>query len=548
MRLVVVGTLAVASVAVVMAAARDHGPEAPAPAPIARRAPTPVPADGPTLANQAAYVPLQCYAKTRSSDGKVHNSCATCHQQSREPNYVDDADVQSQLSMPRFATENRWTNALQPVAPASVDDAALRAWVRTDNHRGADLSGTSNDGEPCAFAPDKAGWDRDEHGELTGWRAYAYAPLPGMFWPTNGSAGDAFIRLPAAYRNDASGHPSTAIYALNLSILEAMIRRADVAIVPTDEAALDLDLDADGRLATAKKVAFRWPPGTARKLHYVGQAATLDPDTAGWPAAGLYPVGTELLHSLRYLDVVDGRVRPAARMKEVRYIRKARWLSYSTLDLEAKKEQREKEQNPDRLRRILGDEVRGVGTGTGWTIQGFVEAADGNLRRQTLEETAACIGCHGGVGATVDSTFSFARKVAGDAGWYGWGARGFTGIAEPVRADGRGEYRVYLEQVGGGDDYRSNAEVRRLAFAADGSVLPDVARRFAKDISALVVPSPDRALALDRSYLALVRAQSFVRGRDAFVGTPELEVRLVQDASTGVTEPLAPSWQPAARR
>src|SRR5262249_20359810 len=153
--------------------------------------------------------------------------------------------------------------------------------------------------------------------------------------------------------------------------------------------------------------AFVWPPREGRKLHYVGQAAKLDPATEGWPAAGLFPRGTEFLHSLRYLDVsTDGgaaHARMGARMKELRYMQKARWLTYSDLELAAESEKREKKRSPDRLRWVLGDAERGLQTGTGWTISGFIEDAAGELRPQTYEETAACIGCHGGIGAGADS-------------------------------------------------------------------------------------------------------------------------------------------------
>jgi hypothetical protein len=70
-----------------------------------------------------------------------------------------------------------------------------------------------------------------------------------------------------------------------------------------------------------------------------------------------------------------------------------------------------KTRHPDTLKTVLGDVERGVGTGTGWLRQGFIEGCGrGALRPQTMEETAACIGCHGGVGAPTDGTFSFARK------------------------------------------------------------------------------------------------------------------------------------------
>ena len=40
---------------------------------------------------------------------------------------------------------------------------------------------------PDAHAPESTGSD---------WRTVRYQPFPGAFWPTNGSTGDVFIRLP----------------------------------------------------------------------------------------------------------------------------------------------------------------------------------------------------------------------------------------------------------------------------------------------------------------------------------------------------------------
>ncbi len=108
-----------------------------------------------------------------------------------------------------------------------------------------------------------------------------------------------------------------------------------------------------------------------------------------------------------------------------------------------------------------------------------------------MEETTACIGCHGGTGATVDATFSFARKLGDGArasGWYSLEERGASGIPEPRRADGRGEYEVWLEQVGGGDDFRTNTEVEQKFFGAGGKLKPEMVRALAKDISVLIVP------------------------------------------------------------
>jgi hypothetical protein len=58
---------------------------------------------------------------------------------------------------------------------------------------------------------------------------------------------------------------------------------------------------------------------------------------------------------------------------------------------------------------------------------------DGSLRPQSMEESTFCAGCHGGIGATTDSIFSFARKLGGRAparGWFHWSQRDLRGIAE----------------------------------------------------------------------------------------------------------------------
>jgi hypothetical protein len=64
--------------------------------------------------------------------------------------------------------------------------------------------------------------------------------------------------------------------------------------------------------------------------------------------------------------------------------------------------------------------------------------------------------------------------------------------------------------------------------------------RIASDVSVLLLPSPARALLLDKAYRVIVQEQSFVRGRDATV-TPAVHVhrQLPEDElATGVTEPV----------
>ncbi|HYQ15359.1 MAG TPA: hypothetical protein VEQ58_06375 [Polyangiaceae bacterium] len=522
---------------------------------------------GPELSNRSAYIPAQCYAKTRATQGAAHNGCFVCHQDSRAPNYVDDGDVQTELSFADYATHNRWQNAIEPPAPAALGDDELLSWVRTSNYFGADGGlklaralakppeawDANHDEAWNGFLPDawfhfdSEGFDSDPSGKKTGWRAYTSLPTPGMFMPTNGSAGDALIRLPLEYRQDAAGAEDSTVYRINLAIVEAFIRRVDVTIETTDERPLGSDLDGDGKLGIAKKVAFVWPAKKGRPFHYVGKAAELDAQKDGWPVAGSFPRGTEFLHSVRYLDVQDGKARMAPRMKELRYMRKQRFLNYGQLDQAAQAEAREKHKSPDKLKQIFANAERGVTTGVGWLMQGFIEDAHGDLRPQNVEETTACIGCHGGVGATTDATFTFARKLPPGSfrdGWYHPSERGLEGVAEPKRADGRGEYAHYLAQVGGADDFRTNDEAYAKFFRPDGKLDPRATAKLARDVSLLLMPSASRALALDRAYLGLVRAQRFEAGRDVTVGSaPQIELALTQDAPTGIETAVLPAWK-----
>jgi hypothetical protein len=248
---------------------------------------------------------------------------------------------------------------------------------------------------------------------------------------------------------------------------------------------------------------------------------------------------------------VDGKVTLAAHMKELRYMRKLRYLDYGQLDQGAQAEAREKHKSPDKLKHVFADPERGVTTGVGWIMQGYIESADGSLRPQNVEETTACIGCHGGVGATTDATFSFARKLGPEAfrgGWYHPSARGLEGVPDRKRADGSGEYAHYLREQGGGDDFRSNDEVRKRFFSADGTLDPEPLRKLSRDVSTLLMPSAERAMALNRAYLGLVRAQRFEHGRDITVGgAPQLRAEVGQDEATGIVTPVPPAWKIAAR-
>src|SRR6202000_1279055 len=98
---------------------------------------------------------------------------------------------------------------------------------------------------------------------------------------------------------------------------------------------------------------------------------------------------------------------------------------------------------------------------------------------------------------------------------YHWPQHAMAGMPEPRRRDGRYEYALYLAANGAGDELRENGEVLARFFDAAGHPKPEALERLRADIGTLVLPSAERAVALDRAYLAIVREQSFVRGRDA---------------------------------
>ncbi|AKU97355.1 hypothetical protein AKJ09_04019 [Labilithrix luteola] len=369
------------------------------------------------------YIPPQCYTKTKDEDGRVHNPCFTCHADALPPNYTADSSLQLAYEFGPASRVNPWTNLYvdRRSAIARISNDEIATWVRHDNYRALPerLRTTpawdrDGDGEwsgwmpDVAFQFDEAGFDHTKDGAYTGWRAYAYFPVPGGFWPTNGSFGDAMIRLPEAFREDAPGHFDLRVYKVNLATVEALIARRDVPIEPTDEKALGQDLDGDGKLGEARVLKYRWKPGDG-SMRWVGRAMAQQNADAVHLAAGLFPEGTEFAHSLRYLDVQDGRVRMAPRMKELRYMKKEVWVTYDRLELIASSEAAEKDESPTKKRPTLASSERGIGNRAGWSIHGFIEDAEGELRPQTAEEHGFCIGCHSG---SASPTTASSRSVA----------------------------------------------------------------------------------------------------------------------------------------
>lgn len=514
------------------------------------------------MRNEVAYIPPQCYTDTIDSQDQVYNPCYSCHIPSSEPNYINDGDLQLAYIFPEYAQKNHWENLFKDRTQtvAAIADEEIINYVRRDNYkneRGEIILANvlanvpsgwdfNKDGVWSGYTPDSyfnfdgEGFDRNPDGEITGWRAFAYTPFLGTFWPTNGSTDDVLIRLSDVFRYDENGEQDLTVYKLNLAIVESLIKRKNIMIDSVDERKYGVDLDKNGRLATAEKITYDWAPLEGRSMSFVGQARLEQEAGKVHLAAGLFPEGTEFLHSVRYIDIKDdGGIAIAPRMKELRYAKKIGWQTYAELEAAAMAEIKEKSDFPDRLKEYIGDVEKGISNNQGWVYQGFIEDANGELRPQTFEETVFCMGCHGTIGATTDGVFAFPRKLNGSAfqqGWYHWAQKDLKGLTDPIRSDGKAEYAWYLEQNGAGDEFRSNEEVINKFFTQDGKLLPDAIARLANDITYLINPSTARALLLNKAYKTIVEEQSFVAGRDATI-TPMQNIhkkRVREDQPTGI--------------
>lgn len=480
-------------------------------------------ADG-SLYNPEAVVPPQCYTK---HEGKF-NPCYVCHQDHRDDerlNAMNDQRLQSEYDFLEPARKNHWTNLFVDRRPliAQIDDHQILEYAGQDNY--SSLAGRLEQSGWQGYIPrmkdlQEAGAAFDRWGlarDGSGWVAFNYKPLPSTFWPTNGSTDDVMLRLPEAFRTDALGNYDREIYLLNLSITEAAIKNLDeISIPPTDEQRIGVDLDGDGSLHT-RVTRLRRPD------NYLGAATNLRVHPF------LYPQGTEFLHTVRYLGVGEKSViQPARRLKELRYMRKDMFLYPQQIRNLYERLKHEEEGDVDS--NTNGDKGgvqpagdHGYDNGFGWYVQGFIEDAGGELRPQGAEEGLFCMGCHASIGATVDSTFAFVRKVTGTSGW---GYIDLHGMPDaPLVGEDVGEILQYFRRVGGGDEFRENKELIERFFREGRTVNADKVRSM--DVYGLINPSRSRALALNKAYWTIVREQSFIRGRDANLAPMENVYRQV---------------------
>lgn len=482
-------------------------------------------ADTELMYNREAPIPPQCYTDT----GGVHNPCYVCHQDKipgRE-NSMNDFSLQQEYAFSNQGMSNHWRNLFKDRSAevAAISDAEILDYIDQDNYSelatrltAAGYTGWIPDLKNLqlgASAFDKEGFAKDG----SWWVAFTYKPLPSTFWPTQGSTDDVMIRLPPAYYQDSNGKTSRDVYKANLALLEANIKGfAKIGSLAIDETAVGVDLNGDGHLGIVNEVVAR--------TRYVGQASTVD------VIAHVYPKDTEFLHTVRYVGVDDkGRAYLPKRMKEVRYMKRRIQSRLYQLTHYYEEENLEKSQGLLPSYKNFGH--KGLSTNFGWNVTGFLEARDGKLRWNTFEENVFCMGCHTTIGSTIDKTFSFPRKVDGAAGWGYINLRGMRDA--PTLGETRGEAGTYLARVGGGTEFRGNAELEKRFYLTNGQ-LDTVALAKAKTFDKIATPTKTRAIELNKAYRAIVKTQEFILGRDA-TSTPPTRVLESVDPLTSPTLP-----------
>ncbi|MDK2596749.1 hypothetical protein QNM18_16995 [Pseudoalteromonas sp. P94(2023)] len=481
--------------------------------------------------NPESVIPPQCYTKTEG----VNNPCYACHQsyhgQKQRPNVMNDGDLQGDYEFSDLGLTNHWKNLFIDRSDLikTISDQEITNWIEQDNYtpfiekmaKRSDWRGEITPLENLAFpekAFDELGFARDG----SGWVAFNYKPFPSTFWPTNGSTGDVMIRLPRNFQT-LKGQYNKDVYLANLSLTELALKGLNEISVPAiSEQHIGQDLNNDGQLTEIVLIK--------KQAHYVGDADA--------PLAHmLYPEGTELLHTVRYLGVdKQGNIYNAPRLKELRYMKKHNFKTNQEIAASYYREAKEKEFEKLPITLYLGD--KGVNNTFGWTINGYIEDSQGELRPQHAQELAFCNGCHKTVGSTYDQTFSFARKVEGAAGW------GYINLKTqqdvPNIGEEQGEFLTYMSRVGGGDEFRQNQEMLKKWFTG-GKVDKEKVQK-AVNLYELITPSKERALALNKAYLTIVKEQSFLFGRDATMVKAKNVLEQVDDSQAPLREDKQFKW------
>ena len=523
----------------------------------------------------SVYISPQCYTKTQDNKGNTFNPCYSCHINSSAPNFIDDFDLQASYDFSESSNKNPFTNSFKDrtTLVEKIADKEILSYINQSNYKSSDgriiIADKLNydlpskwdfaydgkkDGKWKGYIPDSyfnfddEGFDKDLNGIYTGWRAFAYTPFLGTFWPTNGSVDDVLIRLPKSMMQDEKGNFSKEIYKINLAIVESMIKKQDIKLdFEVDESKYNVDLNHNNLVDKTSIIVYKWNkpdalskyPKVIYKNYYVGLAKKELIENKLHISPGLYPDGTEFLHSVRYIGIDEQKnsIKMSPRMKELRYTKKTSWNNYSQLSNAAQSEIKEKDAFPERLRGVKGDMEKGLSNGLGWVYQGFIEDKNGNLRPQSYEETLSCIGCHSGIGATTDSSFAFPRKFDEKNAWYHWTKKDLKGTKDRVLSNKKGEFVFYLEQNRAGDEYRANEEIKNKFFDKDGKLIQSEVDKIKDDITYLIYPSVKRAIKLNKAYKVIVDEQSFIYGKDAHIKPLDDSVHkeVEPGKSTGIT-------------
>jgi hypothetical protein len=509
-----------------------------------------------TILNKSSvYISPQCYTKTQDSKNNTFNPCYSCHINSKEPNFINDFDLQAAYDFSESSNKNPFTNSFKDrtTLVSKISDSEILSYINKDNYKKnngeiiiaekltQNLPSTwdfsyngKKDGKWSGYIPDSyfnfddEGFDKDLNGVYTGWRAFAYTPFLGTFWPTNGSVDDVLIRLPKSMMQDEKGNFSKEIYKINLAIVESMIKKQDVKLdFEVDESKYNVDLNHNNLIDKTSLIVYKWNkpdalskyPKVIYKNYYVGLANEELKSNKLHISPGLYPNGTEFLHSVRYIGIDEQKnsIKMSPRMKELRYTKKVSWNNYMQLSNSATTEIKEKHDFPERLKEVNGNIESGLLSGSGWVYQGFIEDINGDLRPQSYEETLSCIGCHSGIGATTDSSFAFPRKFDEKNAWYHWNKKDLKGTKDRILPNGQGEFAFYLEQNRAGDEYRANNEIKNKFFDKNGKLIQSEVNKIKNDITYLIYPSIKRAIELNKAYKVIVDEQSYIYGKDAHI-------------------------------
>ncbi len=506
------------------------------------------------------YVTSMCYTKTEdTTTNMVSNPCYSCHTKGKIPNYYNDTNLQQEYNFPPEIITNRFTNLFKDRSDtvSKISDEKILKYIRESNYfdnKGniivqaklpKDWQGYRPD---CYYHFDADGFDRKPNGEFTLWRAFRYYPFLGTFWPTNGSTDDVLIRLDEVFTKNKNGNFDKEVYELNLAIVESLIKQKDINLTETvDEEKYGVDLNQNETLDLSSQIVV----STYNKMSYIGKAKEALAQGKIHLALGLFPVNTEFLHSVRYVDwnENEGHIKMSKRLKELRYTKKYEWKTYSELNRIAQAELNEALANGNNqavLSTFRGNYENGLKNEMGWIYQGFIEAKNGTLRPQTHEETIGCMGCHSHLGATTDSIFAFARKFEGldenssNFGWNHWTQKSLVGVKEPhanyqindTIYNHVYEYSFYLKNNHSGNEFRNNDEVKNKFFTIDGAVKDDMLTALHNDITTLLFPSYERAMSLNKGYKAMVAEQSYIYGRDANIKSMKNIFKEINDGQT----------------